>query len=84
MLGRIFNANNHTQNGTVIVLILDSIQEEKAQIGRDWNFRPLGYEETYVSNSALRQIGVAPAMGERVHIGFDFLQLATKFGVNIL
>lgn len=82
MLGRVFNALNHTQNGTVIILIIDSKQEEAAQIGRDWDKRPLGYEETYISSSALRQIGVQAAMGERVHIGFDFLQLASTFGVR--
>ena len=81
MLGRVFNANNHTHNGTIIILVMDSEQEEKIGVGREWNRRPLGYQETYISNSALRQINVQPNMGERVHIGVDLLQLASTFGV---
>ena len=82
-MGKILNPDDNTFNTTVIVLVIDSEKEAEVGIGRDWNKRPLGYEEVYVSNSALRQIQVQPNKGERLHLGIDFVGLIKSMGVNI-
>lgn len=80
-LGKIINPDDSTLNTTVIVLVIDSDQEAEIGIGRDWDKRPLGYEEVYVSNSALRQIHVQPNRGDRLHLGIDFVGLVQAAGV---
>ena len=82
MLGKAMNPSNETRKGNVIILVIDSEREKEIGIGRDWDKRPLGLEETYISNSLLREIGVQPAMGERVHIGLDIFGVLNIFGVN--
>eukprot|EP01104_Vermistella_antarctica_P011774 TRINITY_DN3326_c1_g2_i1.p1 TRINITY_DN3326_c1_g2~~TRINITY_DN3326_c1_g2_i1.p1 ORF type:complete len:1301 (+),score=387.68 TRINITY_DN3326_c1_g2_i1:217-4119(+) len=82
MLGRVARVDDPSRYATVIVLVIDSVQEQKIGLGRDWDRRPLGLQETYVTNSALREIGVLPAMGERVLVGVPVVALLAGLGMG--
>jgi len=81
LFSSIANAAEPSRNGSAVVLIMDSAKEQEIGLGRDWDRRPLGQQEVYVSSALLRHIGVQGAMGERVLVGLSPTQLAMLAGI---
>lgn len=48
VLGDVFNNENLARNASCFVLVIDSQKEESIGLGRKWNRRRLGEQETYV------------------------------------
>ena len=60
---------------TAAVLIIDSEEEQKVGIGRGWHHRPLAEDETHVSASVLRTLGISPNSGEYITLHFDIVSM---------
>eukprot|EP00003_Mantamonas_plastica_P015601 TRINITY_DN2635_c0_g2_i3.p1 TRINITY_DN2635_c0_g2~~TRINITY_DN2635_c0_g2_i3.p1 ORF type:complete len:1218 (-),score=362.13 TRINITY_DN2635_c0_g2_i3:46-3648(-) len=63
-----------------VVLVIDSEKEKKIGLGRGWTRRPLGEQESYISGSILRQVGVEGGKGQRVNLNVDLVKVAS--GLN--
>lgn len=82
ILGRVLHPDNTNANSSAVILALDSEQEEKIGLGRNWPYRPLGEAEIHVSASVLRFLGVRPNRGERLQVGIDLTTLVSTFGLD--
>jgi ABC-type antimicrobial peptide transport system permease subunit len=71
MLGLVSNALNPSFNSTITVLAIDSKKEEEINFGRFWKGRPMGKQESYISASMARTLGVKGKAGERVLLSID-------------
>eukprot|EP00741_Cyanophora_paradoxa_P007415 tig00001128_g7174.t1 len=80
MLAQAVNRDNHLQNASVIALVVDSAKESELGVGKSWPYRPLGEQETHVTGSALRSLGVTPNRGRRVHLQVDMLNILSTYG----
>jgi len=82
LLAKLVNRNQPTKNVSVMALVIDSLQEQKIGLGREWNHSVLPLNHIHVSYSALRAISttnypVAPNKGVTVNLTVDFLNLLT-------
>eukprot|EP01114_Cavostelium_apophysatum_P002845 TRINITY_DN1253_c0_g3_i1.p1 TRINITY_DN1253_c0_g3~~TRINITY_DN1253_c0_g3_i1.p1 ORF type:complete len:1241 (+),score=361.47 TRINITY_DN1253_c0_g3_i1:25-3723(+) len=80
MLGRIYNALDGTQNTSTSILVIDTEKEKEINLGRGWKHPPLGKDQTHVTSSVLRSIGVKAQSGETVFIDIDFYNILTTTG----
>jgi len=80
-LGQLINRDRTTRNASCIVLVIDSRQEQRIDLGTRWDRRPLGEQETYVSKSLLDQIGVAAGVGQRARLRIDLFAELVSLGV---
>ncbi len=71
-------------NSSVIVLVIDSDRERELGVGRTWQRRPLGWDETYVSSGLLRTLGVKAARGDKIKLQFDLIGQAGGAGLSAL
>lgn len=62
-------------NASVVVLVINSTQESRMGLGRDWHHRALGQQEAHVSQSLLYQLGVQANMGERITLTIPLADL---------
>jgi len=75
LLTKIINANKINRNASTILLIIDSAREKEIGLGRQWSHPPLNHNQTHVSRSLLRQIGVRPNNNEEVLLRFDLISI---------
>jgi len=71
MISGIFNEQDHTKNGTAMLLIIDSKKEQEIGLGRKWSHPPLEGRSCHVFSALLRLINVEPNLGEKVTLNFD-------------
>lgn len=64
------------------IVIIDSLREKAAGVGRAWDYRPIGYAEVQGYRSALRFIQVTPNVGDRLRLFVDIAGILAQQGVN--
>jgi len=79
-LGKVSNPNNPTYNTSSAILIIDSRQETEIGLGRGWIHPPLGRDETHISSSVLRALGVEANKGETIILTIDFISVLDSAG----
>eukprot|EP01130_Rhizamoeba_saxonica_P018176 TRINITY_DN9018_c0_g1_i1.p1 TRINITY_DN9018_c0_g1~~TRINITY_DN9018_c0_g1_i1.p1 ORF type:complete len:884 (-),score=164.69 TRINITY_DN9018_c0_g1_i1:953-3604(-) len=69
------NAEQRNQNGSTIILMIDSEKEKKIGLGREWKHDTLKGASAHVSSALLHQIGVEPNNGEKITLYVNLLSL---------
>lgn len=64
-----------SQTATGYTLAIDSLQEQRIGLGRNWKRRALGPAECYASSSVLAEIGVQAGAGQQLDVTFDIQQI---------
>ena len=74
-LGDVRNKAFPGRNTSCVVLVADLKNERDIGMGRAWQLRDLGEQETYMASSALFELGIKANAGERVILKLDILEL---------
>jgi len=69
-------------NATVTVLAIDSEKEREINLGRFWNGRKMGKQESYISGSLARVLGVKGDAGERVLLTIDLFNVLQSVAIS--
>lgn len=82
LLGSVLQQDNPDVNTSAWVLVIDSDAEEEIGLGRNWNRRRLGEQETYVTDTVLADLGVTANAGERVRLYIDPISIFAGLGLD--
>lgn len=63
------------KKAATVVIAADLKAEKNIGFGRQWPYRTLGQQETYISSSALYEMGIDANHGERVILSLDMIDL---------
>lgn len=74
-LGTICNHDDKNLNLSATLMIMDTENEEKLNIGRFWPYRSIGKGECHVKNSLLQGIKTRPLRGEQVYISISLTSM---------
>mmetsp|Transcript_35163 Transcript_35163/g.91222 ORF Transcript_35163/g.91222 Transcript_35163/m.91222 type:complete len:468 (-) Transcript_35163:1834-3237(-) len=73
----VWNPSNPEVNISTTLILMDTQAEFDLDLGRAFNkmSRPIRDQETWVSGPLLRQLGIVPNAGEKIHISYGFNDL---------
>lgn len=82
ILGTAINSNNQSLSTSCIILIIDELKEKQIGLGREWSAPILGKDQTDISSSALRTLGLQPNSGDVVILELDPFALIQTLGIT--